>query len=107
RPTCKAEDERYNENTNQCEYKIDNSHWVGKSLEYECNEGYVLLINGLCEQKAECEHWNSENNTCFEKPAHSHWLYSEGSTWECDDGYYKTYFDKCETTNPIDLTNYI
>lgn len=195
RPACKAENERYNENTNQCEYKIENSHWVGKSLEYECNEGYVSIkglcvekvsCNGderyneennscitkpenshwnqdndiiwtcdngyverygscevksvcnenqkyiesdnwcanppdngswnyrgdivcnegyikvglLCEQKAECEHWNSENNTCFEKPAHSHWVYSEGSTWECDNGYHSdtenAYCFKCE-----------
>lgn len=195
RPACKAGNERYNENTNQCEYKIENSHWVGKTLEYECNEGYVY-INGLCEeiasckederyneennscvskpenshwnqdndiiwtcdngyverysscevkrvcnenqkyvesdnlcvnppangtwdyrgnvvcnegyvkvgllceQKADCEHWNSENNTCFEKPAHSHWVYSEGATWECDNGYHsdteKEYCFKCE-----------
>lgn len=185
RPTCKAENERYNENTNECEYKIENSHWIGKSLEYECNEGYVY-INGLCEekdscnaderydeennrcitkpenshwnqdneiiwtcdsgyvkinescevknvcnenqkyievtnwcenppangawndngdivcnegfvklgllcvQKAVCEHWNSEDNTCFEKPVHSHWVYSEGATWECDNGFFET-----------------
>lgn len=195
RPACKAENERYNENTNQCEYKIENSHWVGKSLEYECNDDYVL-INGLCEeiasckederyneennscvskpenshwnqdndiiwtcdngyverygscevkkvcnekqkyvesdnlcenppyngswdykgdvvcdegyvkvgllceQKADCEHWNSEDNTCFEKPIHSHWVYSEGATWECDNGYHSdtenSYCFKCE-----------
>ena len=53
RPDCKAENERYNENTNECEYKIENSHWIGKTLEYECNEGYVY-INGLCEEKDSC-----------------------------------------------------
>lgn len=196
RPACKAENERYNENTNQCEYKIDNSHWIGKSLEYECNDGYFMANGGLCqekvsckederydeennsciskprnshwnqdndiiwtcdsgyvkrnescevkrvcnenqkyiestnwcanppangswnysgdvvcnegyvkvgllcEQKADCEHWNSENNTCFEKPDNSHWVYSDGSTWECDNGYHsdteKEHCFKCE-----------
>ena len=194
RPVCKAENERYNESTNQCEYKIENSHWIGNTLEYECNEGFVnngglceekiscnederyyeennsciskpenshwnqdnynwscnngyverygscevkricnekqkyvdsdnrcvnppangswnysgdivcnegyVKVGLLCEQKADCEHWNSENNTCFEKPDNSHWVYNEGATWVCDDGYHSDteneYCFKCE-----------
>lgn len=88
RPTCKAENERYNENTNECEYKIENSHWIGKSLEYECNEGYVY-INGLCEEKDSCnadERYDEENNSCITKPENAHWL-EDTDFWDCDTNY--------------------
>lgn len=93
RPACKAENERYNENTNQCEYKIENSHWVGKSLEYECNEGYVI-INGLCEEKVSCnedERYYEENNSCISKPENSHWYQDNDIIWTCDNGYVERY----------------
>ena len=89
RPDCKAENERYNENTNQCEYKIENSHWVGKTLEYECNAGYVY-INELCEEKVSCnedERYNEENNSCVSKPENSHWKQDNDIIWICDSNY--------------------
>ena len=89
RPACEAENERYNENTNECEYKIENSHWIEKSLEYECNKGYVY-INGLCEEKVSCkadERYDEENNSCITKPENSHWNQDNDIIWTCDSNY--------------------
>ena len=92
------ENQKYIESDNWCANPPDNGSWNYRG-DVVCNEGYVI-IGQMCEQKAECEHWNSENNTCFEKPAHSHWVYSEGATWECDNGYHSDtkneYCYKCE-----------
>lgn len=92
------ENQKYVETDNLCVNPPANGSWDYRG-NVVCNEGYVK-IGLLCEQKADCEHWNSENNTCFEKPAHSHWVYSEGATWECDDGYHSDmeneYCFKCE-----------
>lgn len=92
------ENQKYVESNNWCVNPPANGSWDYRG-DVVCNEGYVK-VGLLCEQKADCEHWNSKDNTCIEKPAHSHWVYSDGATWECDNGYHSDteneYCFKCE-----------
>ena len=101
------ENQKYVELDNWCVNPPDNGSWNYRG-EVVCNEGYVKVGLLWCEKKADCEHWNSENNTCFEKPANSHWVYSEGATWECDDGYHSDtenkYCFKCEGETQFNYT---
>lgn len=104
---CEGETQ-YNYSTNTCVTKPENSHWSGEGI-WHCNDGF-FETEYSCEEIKECsffERYNSYTNECVDKPSDSHWIYDNSTYWECDDGYYKTYNDKCEKTNPIDLTNYI
>ena len=104
---CEGETQ-FNYSTNTCVTKPENSHWSGEGI-WHCNEGF-FETEYSCEEIKECgffERYNSYTNECVDKPSDSHWTYDNSTDWECDDGYYKTYYDKCEKTNPIDLINYI
>lgn len=104
---CEGETQ-FNYSTNTCVTKPENSHWSGEGI-WHCNEGF-FETEYSCEEIKKCgffERYNFYTNECVDKPSGSHWTYDNSTDWECDDGYYKTYYDKCEKTNPIDLTNYI
>lgn len=86
--TCGATD-AYDKTDNSCHERPDNSHWIKNTLEWECNNGYVLQ-GDACEKKLKCDsasRYYAEYNTCVALPEFSHWNDSESSDWTCDTGY--------------------
>lgn len=78
----------YQESSNSCEDPYPHSHWTGWHDDYECDNGYVDIGYGRCEEKKKCAHYNEADNTCYTKPEHAYWLSDRGDQWECEDGYH-------------------
>lgn len=81
-------DLRYDENNNTCVAPYSHSSWTGNGKEYVCDDGYVDMGGGICDEKPECfGHYNAINNSCYEKPTNSHWIDNYSGLFQCDNGF--------------------
>lgn len=94
-----------------CSSLPDNAHRNKKSG-YSCNNGYVMLNNGYCEEKAKCsenELYDEKENTCHSRPENSHFI-KNSFDWECNVGYVQQGYVceeivKCDTATRYNADN--
>ena len=91
--SCENGEYAYDEYT--CYDLPENAHRNVKTG-YKCNQGYIEVSTGNCEEKVHCssdEIYDADNNTCITKPENSHWA---KNGWECNNGYIKVNNISCE-----------
>lgn len=85
KPTCEK-DEVYDKTENSCLVRPEHSHWIKNSIEWECNDGYVVQGDS-CEEVVRCDsasRYDEATNTCVKLPMHAHWNDSVSNGWTCD-----------------------
>lgn len=86
--TC-GKNDLYVKSENACYERPDHAHWIKNSLEWECDDGYVLQ-GDICEQMAKCDstsRYYDVTNTCMTLPLFAYWNDSVSTEWSCKSGY--------------------
>lgn len=86
--TC-GKNELYVTSENACYKRPDHAHWIKNSVEWECDDGYVLQ-GDICEKIVTCDstsRYYDVYNTCLTLPLSAHWNDTVSAEWTCNDGY--------------------